>query len=404
MALQGGEEIAIGDVRIDVQRKAPEGLVRAPAKERPEDEEAAAEAGAPPVPTYSMVGRMIDSGTRRARRTAIAVGVVAMAAVLTLGALLVTGRLGGGEGAVPKVVAALSPATVLIETFHGQSRAGTGSGWVLDAQEGLIVTNAHVINQGQRFTVAIAGTKPRPATVAAVAPCEDLALLRVTDRQRLVGAPLGTGASVRQGETVVALGYGADARPGESVGSTTGVVSVASTSFRDPAADVPAYPAVVQTDTALNPGNSGGLLADLDGRVIGINSAARTSGADGRPLQNVNYAIAIDHAKPILELLRQGRSLGWTGLTFGYPSDRELADAGLSAGLRITGAIPGTAAAKSGIGETDALLAGIDGKRIGTSLSSYCEAASELKSGSTATLAFADPGASRTRDVEIAIP
>ena len=254
---------------------------------------------------------------------------------------------GDDDDEVPQVVAKAAPSTVLVETQRLGARTGTGSGWVLDADEGLVVTNAHVVNQGDTFRV-VAGGKARPARVVADAPCEDLALLQVRDRAGLEQASLATGASVEQGETVVALGYGADAAPGDSVGSTTGVVSVARTSFDDPAPDVPAYPEVVQTDTALNPGNSGGPLVDLDGRVIGVNSAARTTGSDGRPLQNVNYAIAIDRARTVLDQLRDGRSSGWTGLTFGYPTEDELRADGLPAGVRVTGAIPGTPAARRG--------------------------------------------------------
>jgi putative serine protease PepD len=192
--------------------------------------------------------------------------------------------------------------------------------------------------------------------------------------------------------------------PGDGVGSTTGVVSVPHTSFRDPAPDVPAYPEVVQTDTALNPGNSGGPLVDLDGRVIGVDSAARTRGVDGRALQNVNFAIAIDRARRVLDELRAGRSTGWLGLTLGYPSDAELRDAALPPGVRVTGALPGTPAAKAPIKPGD-LLAGIEGRALGgASLSAYCALASKLGAGQTVQLAFASPGESATRTVRLQLP
>ena len=402
--LKGGEEIRIGNVRIDVTRKAPDGMVRPPSTGRPDPLSATTRAESRArIPTYSMVGRMIDAGTRRARRIALIAGALAVATVVTLVALLATGTLGGGEGAVPKVVSAVAPSTALVETLQGATRTGTGSGWVLDAREGLIVTNAHVVNQGDGFRAVVAG-KSRSARIAGVAPCEDLAVLRVADTQGLRAARVGTGASVEQGETVVALGFGAEAQPGDQVGSTRGVVSVPSTAFRDPAADVPPYDDVVQTDTALNPGNSGGPLVDLDSRVIGVNSAARTSGADGRPLQNVNYAIGIDRARRVLAELSAGRSVGWTGLTFGFPSDADLVEAGLPPGLRITGVAPGTPAADAGLGPASGLLAGINGRAIANTMSSYCDAARDLRSGDRVTLAFAAPKRKTTRDVEITLP
>ncbi len=142
-------------------------------------------------------------------------------------------------------------------------------------------------------------------------------MLRVRDTSGLVTARLAPAGSVRQGETVVAMGFPADAAAGDDPGSTRGVVSARSTTFKDPAPDVPAYPEVLQTDTPLNPGNSGGPLVDLDARVVGVDSAARTTGSDGRALQNVNYAITIDHTRRVLAELRAGRAEAWTGFTFG---------------------------------------------------------------------------------------
>jgi putative serine protease PepD len=270
---------------------------------------------------------------------------------------------------------------------------------VLDAGAGLIVTNAHVVNQGNRFLIVAAG-RPRPARVVAVSPCEDLAVLGVSDTSGLRTARLARGASIEQGETVVALGFGADAERGEGVGSTTGVVSVTRTAFRDPSPDVPAYPEVVQTDTALNPGNSGGPLADLDGRVIGVDAAARTAGSDGRPLQNVNYAIRIDRARAVLAGLRAGRAAAWTGFTFGFPTDAELRDAALPPGLLITGTVAGTPAAAADVAP-GSLLAGIDGRPIANTLQSLCEALRGRRTGDEVVLSFAQPGRTRTHQVRL---
>jgi S1-C subfamily serine protease len=404
--LRGGEELRIGDVIIDLTVSAPSRVMRVPGAgdDQPTMSTASVTAAeAPQLATASMVRRIVDQSARRTRRTLFAAGGVAVAAILVLVVLVATGVLGGDDDAVPEVVARVAPATVLVETRRLGARTGTGSGWVLDAGDGLVVTNAHVVNQGDSFRV-VAGGRARPARVRTVAPCEDLALLEVRDRRGLHSAELGSGSSVEQGETVVALGYGADAAAGDTVGSTTGVVSVPRTAFRDPAPDVPAYPAVVQTDTALNPGNSGGPLVDLDGRLIGVNSAARTTGSDGRPLQNVNYAITIDRARRVLDGLRGGRSTGWTGLSFGYPTDAELRDAGLPAGVRVTGAIPGTPAARSSIQPGD-LIAGVGGHALASaSLQAYCDLAATYVSGQQMALALAEPGRAATRQVRLRVP
>ena len=248
---------------------------------------------------------------------------------------------------------------------------------------------------------ASASAGGRRRSVAA-APCEDLALLRVAAADGLSTAKLGRGSSVEQGETVVALGYAANAAPGDAVTSTRGVVSATSTAFRDPAPDVPAYQDAIQTDTALNPGNSGGPLVDLDGRVIGVNAAARTTGSDGRALEGQNYAIGIDRARSVLRELRRGHSLAWTGATFGYPTTAELVERKLPAGLYVTGAVPGTPAAKAGIAGRGEVLVGVDGRRVGTTLQSYCEAMAGHPSGARVRLTLARPGG-KTRDVEMAL-
>jgi S1-C subfamily serine protease len=399
VVLEGGEEMKIGDMVIAVTLGGPRdaGGVSAPPAVTHQTPAGRTDL-APQLATHSMVRRLVDAGAKRASRRGLIAG--AGAAVLVVGALLVLGVIGGGGDDVPAVVAKLRPSTVLVTTERDGVPEGTGSGWVLDAGEGLIVTNGHVVNQGNRFTVA-SGGRARPAEVLGVAPCEDLALLRVGDTRGLKSARLAPGDSVKQGETVVAMGYPGDAGPTEEAGSTRGVVSAVRTAFIDPAADVPAYPDVLQTDTSLNPGNSGGPLVDLDARVVGVDSAARTS-SNGRALQNVNYAITIDRARAVLGDLRAGHAAAWTGLTFGYQTTDDLKAADLPPGLRVTGVIPGTPAAEAGI-EPNALLAGVNGKPISNTLRSYCDVAAGLTSGEEVTLNFAQPGEEVTTPVKVTL-
>ena len=376
--LAGGEELRIGGVELMVLARRP-----------------VSEGGEAPAPTWSLVGRLVDSRTRGARRaTWVALGAAALALVAVVVVLVV---VGGDDDEVPRVVRDLAPATVLVEALRGSERTATGSGWVLDAGEGLIVTAAHVINEGERYRVG-----GRDAEVVAAAPCEDLALLRVRGLDGLESAPLGKGSSVEQGETVVALGFPARAAAEDKVTSTRGVVSATDAQFRDPAPDVPAYKDAIQTDTALNPGYSGGPLADLDGRLVGVNAAARTTGSDGRPLEGQNYAISIDRTRAVLAELRRGRSLAWTGATFGYPTTAELAERRLPPGLYVTGAVPGTPAASADLAGRGEVLAGVDGRRVATTLQSYCDAMAGHRSGDRVTMTMARPGG-KTREVQVAL-
>jgi S1-C subfamily serine protease len=272
---------------------------------------------------------------------------------------------------------------------------------VLDAGRDLVVTNAHVVNQGLTFRVAAsASPAARPARVLASSPCEDLALLEVPGLEGLRRAPLAAGDSIEQGEGVVALGFDEDDQAGDGVGSTTGVISQARTAFRAPSPDVPAYPEVIQTDTALNPGNSGGPLADRRGRVVGVNAAARRTGASGRELQNVNYAIRIDRARRVLADMRRGRTEAWTGFTFEYPTEQQLVDGALPEGLQITGALPGTPAARSGV-ERGELLVGVDGRRVSTTLESFCAAMAGRRTGDEVVLQIGRAGETQARNVRL---
>jgi S1-C subfamily serine protease len=376
--LAGGEELVVGGVELALLARRP-----------------ASAGGEAPPPSWSVVGRLVDSRTRGARRATWAALGAAALALAAVGVVLMVG--GGDDDAAPQVVRDLTPSTLLVEALRGERRTATGSGWVLDARQGLVVTAGHVVNEGERYRVG-----GQPAEVVAAAPCEDLALLRVRGAGGLETAPLGTGSELEQGETVVALGFAANAAPGDAATSTRGVVSATSAAFRDPSPDVPAYQGAIQTDTALNPGYSGGPLADLDGRIVGINAAARTSGSDGRPLEGQNFAIGIDRARQVLAELRRGHSLAWTGATFGYPSTDELVERKLPAGLYVTGAVPGTPAAKAGLAGRGEVLAGIDGRRVGATLQSYCEAMAGRPSGSRVKLTLARPGA-KTREVEVAL-
>jgi S1-C subfamily serine protease len=381
--LSGGEELRIGGVEIAVMAHRPE-----------------AQGGGGAAATWSAVGRLVDQHARGARRaTWVALGAAALA-LATVGFLLVMSR--SDDQTVPQVVRGLTPSTVLVEALRGDRRTATGSGWVLDARRGLVVTAAHVVNEGVRYRVGVGG-RARPARLVGSAPCEDLALLRVAGTSGLRAAPLGKGADLEQGETVVALGFAAGATATDEVTSTRGVVSSASTTFRDPAPDVPGYREAVQTDTALNPGYSGGPLVDLRGRLAGVNAAARTTGSDGRPLEGQNYAVGIDRARSVLAELRQGRSIGWIGATFGYPTTAELLDRKLPPGLYLTGAVPGTPAARARLGGRGEVLAGVDGHPLTSTLSSYCAAIAGRTRGQQVKLTLARPGGGKPRVVTVAV-
>jgi S1-C subfamily serine protease len=378
-----GQEIRIGGVRIAVLASEP-AVTGAPIAEPVRPGVQVDTEG----PSWSMIGRIVDARTRRGRRLTYAALAVAAAAVAAVGVLAASGALAGKseEERVADVVHDIAPATLRIEARNGGIRSGLGSGWVLDHDDETLVTAAHVVNRGERFFVDDA-----EATVLGVAPCEDLAVLKVDGGLRGRSLALGDAG---QGETVLAFGFPETAHAGEPASPTRGVVSAAHARFDDPASDVPAYPDAIRTDTALDPGFSGGPLVDLDGRVVGVNAAARPEGAGDRPLQGANYAVGAGRARPVLETLRRGRSIGWTGALLGYPPARDLAERALPPGLWVQGVVPGTGADRAGLRDDDYVVA-IDGRPVGATLSGWCRAAAGVESGEVATLELATPGRAR---------
>lgn len=386
--LDGNEQIQLGGTVLVSSRNDPAGRAGAT--------EIGSLAGA--LKTPSAVHRLVVQRSLR-RVTVLAIAAIATAAGAAL--VFATGALspgGNDRGAVQRVVERVAPSTVFIEARRDGRRVGGGSGWVLDGAEGLVVTNAHVVNGGTSVLVG-RGSELVEAVVVGVAPCEDLAVLRVSGVAGLRSLPVGNQSSLEQGETVVAVGYPANASAEERLTSTSGVVSVVRTAYREPALDVPRYPNVVQTDAAINPGNSGGPLVDLDGRLVGVSSAGRTLSSDGRVIQGQSYAIGVDRVKQVVAVLRTGRSIGWTGLGFGYRTERELAR-GAPAGLVARSALPKTAARRAGLGAGAGVIVAVNGMPLDNSLASYCDAVAGVRSGDRVTFSVVRPGR-EPRDVAL---
>ena len=381
----------LGEPVLDPTSPAAETVVAAPTPE-PVTPDAAPGRASDRLLQRALIGRL-RSVRRTARRAILVSGVAAALAVATVGALLARGVFDQAT-AVERVIEKVGPSTVFIESSWRGQRVGSGTGWVLDAKRGLIVTNAHVVNGGSTFEI-VAGNKIRDASIVGAAPCEDLAVLRVEDTSGLETMQLGTQTSLRLGQTVVAVGYPENASGEAALTATLGVVSLIRTTYRETALDIPRYPNVIQTDAAVNPGNSGGPLVLLNGKLVGVNAAGRTLSPDGRIIQGQSYAIGVERVQEITNVLRTGHSLGWSGLGFDYPTKGELTRDRLPPGIFLTHAVPGTAGAKAGLADKRALLVAVDGTPIGNSLASYCDVISAIRSGQPATFSVLQPGHGR---------
>jgi serine protease Do len=205
---------------------------------------------------------------------------------------------------VAVVAAEALPAVVNVTTdmvsASGQTGQGVGTGFVVRA-DGIVVTNCHVVEGATKITVFTSAKNPDRYDARVIGgDCEhDLAVLKI-DGRNLPTLPLGNSSDLVLGQNVVAIGYALALEGGPTV--TTGIVSSLdrTVQVQDPNCEVchnfsRTYSSVIQTDAAINHGNSGGPLLNMQGQVVGINSA----GAD--TAENIGFAIAIDSAKNAIQ-------------------------------------------------------------------------------------------------------
>jgi Do/DeqQ family serine protease len=235
-----------------------------------------------------------------------------------------------------------------------QQRTSLGSGVIIDGKRGFILTNAHVIESAEKIKVVLNDEREFEAKIVGADPDSDLAVLQLDAQQPLPSVEMGRSDDLMIGETVIAIG-----NPfGFSHTVTTGVISAVDRSIRT---EDRVYLDFIQIDASINPGNSGGPLLNIDGDLIGINTAIYAKA------QGIGFAIPINKAKKIIaDLIQYGEVVQtWIGIIV-QDLDKNLA-AYLKVpdkkGVMVKAVDPQSPADKAGLKEGDIILS-IDKKKI----------------------------------------
>jgi serine protease Do len=230
-------------------------------------------------------------------------------------------------------------------------RRSLGSGFIIN-REGYIVTNNHVVENASDIKISLSDKEEYEAKVIGRDPKTDVALIKIEARKDLPAAALGDSNKLRVGEWVMAIGnpFGL----GHTV--TTGIVSA-----KGRIIGATAYDDFIQTDASINPGNSGGPLFNMNGEVVGINSAIIASG------QGIGFAVPVNVAKDLLIPLREkGRVVrGWLGVQVQRVTPELAKSFGLDRerGALVADVMPDTPAEKAGVERGD-IIVEFNGRKI----------------------------------------
>ncbi|MFQ6615465.1 MAG: Do family serine endopeptidase [Fidelibacterota bacterium] len=235
-----------------------------------------------------------------------------------------------------------------------------GSGVIVDPDRGYILTNNHVVEGAEEVRILLMDERRLDAEIVGTDAPSDVAVLRI-DTDGLVGVTPGNSDDLKVGEWVLAIGSPFSRNLSHSV--TAGIVSAKGRSGIVGGVD---YEDFIQTDAAINPGNSGGALVNLDGELVGINTAIATGGFS-RGNVGVGFAIPINLAKRVMDdLIAEGRVVrAWLGVYIQDVNDALARSWGLSdrEGAAVTMVIDGSPADKAGF-EVEDVIVEFDGKKV----------------------------------------
>lgn len=276
------------------------------------------------------------------------------------------------NNAIRNVAASVEPSVVHIEV--GRWRNATGSGWTYD-EDGHIITNAHVVGPARKVMVQFHDGRLAEGTVIGADAMSDIAVIKVDSGEHLVPAERATDERIEQGDRVFAFGspFGFKFSMSEGIVSGLGRTARAVTGV--------SIQNFIQTDAAVNPGNSGGPLMDIHGRVVGMNvaiaNAGGTEGGTSGQSAGISFAIPLATIESrVAQLIETGTvRQGYLGVRFSSaPVEIDSSFVG-GKGVRILEVVPGGSADKAGM-KVDDIVMKIDGNPVegSESLSSFVRA------------------------------
>jgi len=232
---------------------------------------------------------------------------------------------------------------------------GAGSGVIVDAAEGLIITNHHVVAAASRITVRLSDERTLEATLLGSDPGTDVALLQI-DAEDLIEIAFADVSTVAVGDYVVAIGnpFGIGQTVTSGIVSALGRAGINNDNYED----------FIQTDAAINLGNSGGALVDMEGNLIGINTAI-ISGSGGS--NGIGFAVPTDMVESVMQHLKRDgevrRGLLGVGIVDATPDIAAALHVDVEHGAVVTSVLPNSAAEKAGVQLSD-IIVEIDGKEV----------------------------------------
>ena len=308
-----------------------------------------------------------------------------------------------GSSNLADVIDSVMPSVVSITTTQYAQRAGTevasgyGSGFVYSA-DGLIATNTHVVEGAGRIYVTLNGDEQQyEAEVVATDSYSDLAILKI-DKTGLKPVKFGSSSSLRLGDTVFVIGSPYNGLFANSVSS--GIVSGLN---REMVLNS-ATQTFIQTDAAVNPGNSGGPMFNANGELVGIitrKSMLSTVTGETTSIEGIGFAIPSDVASPVLEQLAQGQQVPRSGIGIMGSSLTEQGKQAYNVenGIYVASVSKGGPAEKAGL-EVGDIITKLDGQAIG-SMDEMIQLMESKNIGDTITLTYVRDGQENTATVTI---